>query len=446
MLRGARERLSPILMTALATGLALVPLVIAGDMPGHEIEYPMAIVILGGLVTSTLLNLFIVPAIFLRFGKPANSSTGGFSDHSPTCPNDRRQPLRYARNRGARRWPPGLGRPAADSAARRTCAFRAGDFSRQSIDITNKWLPLKPGMQFTLEGHANSGGGVLPHTVVLTVTDVTKTIAGVQTVVLWDRDFEEGQLTEAELAFQPRTELATSGAWVSTPRSTTTAASRAPRTPGSPARRRRTAVTRSRPTRDRARQVTSRASRRDRFPRLRQSVPQEQKVASRRCYDHVLVTDETSPLAGTAHQRKFYAAGVGNVKISAVNDPEGETLVLAKLVQLDKHALNLANEAALKLDRHGYRVSDATPSHATCSGVHRTTVQPSIHLGWGWQPNLSVRRRSLAMLGDATLGVTTTVGGTRGRVQGAGQRSAWRTLWPSSHAFSVSESWSESST
>ena len=59
VLRGAGERLSPILMTALATGLALVPLVIAGNIPGHEIEYPMAIVILGGLVTSTLLNLFV---------------------------------------------------------------------------------------------------------------------------------------------------------------------------------------------------------------------------------------------------------------------------------------------------------------------------------------------------------------------------------------------------
>jgi CzcA family heavy metal efflux pump len=68
-LRGARERLSPILMTALATGLALVPLVVTGDIPGHEIEYPMAIVILGGLITSTLLNLFVVPSLYLRFGK-----------------------------------------------------------------------------------------------------------------------------------------------------------------------------------------------------------------------------------------------------------------------------------------------------------------------------------------------------------------------------------------
>jgi Cu/Ag efflux pump CusA len=69
VLRGARERLSPILMTALATGLALVPLVAAGSIPGHEIEHPMAVVILGGLVTSTLLNLFVVPTLYLKFGK-----------------------------------------------------------------------------------------------------------------------------------------------------------------------------------------------------------------------------------------------------------------------------------------------------------------------------------------------------------------------------------------
>jgi Cu/Ag efflux pump CusA len=69
VVRGARERLSPILMTALATGLALIPLAIGGDLPGHEIEHPMALVILGGLVTSTLLNLFIVPSLYLRFAK-----------------------------------------------------------------------------------------------------------------------------------------------------------------------------------------------------------------------------------------------------------------------------------------------------------------------------------------------------------------------------------------
>ncbi len=69
VIRGAKERLSPIIMTTLAAGLALVPLVVAGRVPGAEVEHPMAIVILGGLVTSTLLNLFVLPALYLRFGR-----------------------------------------------------------------------------------------------------------------------------------------------------------------------------------------------------------------------------------------------------------------------------------------------------------------------------------------------------------------------------------------
>jgi CzcA family heavy metal efflux pump len=68
ILRGASERLSPILMTTLCTALALLPLVLRGSIPGHEIEHPMAVVILGGLVTSTLLTLFVVPILYLRLG------------------------------------------------------------------------------------------------------------------------------------------------------------------------------------------------------------------------------------------------------------------------------------------------------------------------------------------------------------------------------------------
>ena len=70
VLRGAKERLAPILMTAATAGLGLVPLVIVGDVPGQEIVLPTAIVILGGLVTSTLLTLFVVPSLYLRFGRP----------------------------------------------------------------------------------------------------------------------------------------------------------------------------------------------------------------------------------------------------------------------------------------------------------------------------------------------------------------------------------------
>ena len=75
VIQGSLERLAPIMMTALATGLALVPLVIAGDKPGHEIEHPMAVVILGGLVTSTVLNLFIMPSLYLAFGRSSERSS-----------------------------------------------------------------------------------------------------------------------------------------------------------------------------------------------------------------------------------------------------------------------------------------------------------------------------------------------------------------------------------
>ncbi|MEA2463180.1 MAG: hypothetical protein QOJ98_927, partial [Acidobacteriota bacterium] len=68
-IRGASERLVPILMTSIVTALGLLPLALAADSPGREIEGPMAIVILGGLVTSTLLNLLVLPALALRFGR-----------------------------------------------------------------------------------------------------------------------------------------------------------------------------------------------------------------------------------------------------------------------------------------------------------------------------------------------------------------------------------------
>jgi Cu/Ag efflux pump CusA len=66
--QGSEERLAPILMTALTTGLALIPLVVGGDKPGNEIQSPMGLVILGGLLTSTFLNLVLIPVLFARWG------------------------------------------------------------------------------------------------------------------------------------------------------------------------------------------------------------------------------------------------------------------------------------------------------------------------------------------------------------------------------------------
>ena len=73
--RGAMERLAPILMTALCAGLALIPLALGGDQPGKEILSPMAMVILFGLMSSTFLNMIVVPALFVRLALPVEAES-----------------------------------------------------------------------------------------------------------------------------------------------------------------------------------------------------------------------------------------------------------------------------------------------------------------------------------------------------------------------------------
>lgn len=74
IIKGSQERLVPILMTAAATALALFPIILGGNIPGHEIEHPMAVIIVGGLFTSTLLNLFVMPVLSLHYGKSPKKS------------------------------------------------------------------------------------------------------------------------------------------------------------------------------------------------------------------------------------------------------------------------------------------------------------------------------------------------------------------------------------
>jgi hypothetical protein len=237
--------------------------------------------------------------------------------------------------------------------------FRSTNFPKPTR-INNKWFALVPGTQFVYEGRANRGGGVLPHTVVFTVTDLVKIVDGVKTRVIWDRDLNEGQLQEAELAFFAQDasdniwtvgeypEEYENGKFVGA--DSTWIGGNAGAKPG----------------------VLIPGNPKLGTPAFRQGYAK--KIGFYDCgqvyakgqsttvptgtYHNVTVVDEWSPLdPESGHQRKDYAPGVGLVRVGAVNDPEGETLVLSKVVNLDAYDLTEARNAVLKLEKRAYKIS-----------------------------------------------------------------------------------------
>jgi Cu/Ag efflux pump CusA len=87
IVQGSMERLNPILMTALVTGVGLIPLALGAGEPGREIQQPMAVVILGGIVTSTFLNMIVIPALYLKYGQAvAPAPVGAFPRDAESAP------------------------------------------------------------------------------------------------------------------------------------------------------------------------------------------------------------------------------------------------------------------------------------------------------------------------------------------------------------------------
>jgi hypothetical protein len=239
--------------------------------------------------------------------------------------------------------------------------FDASDFPKHPTH-KNKWVPLEPGTQFVLQGRANRGGGPLPHTVVFTVTDLTKVINGVRSRVLWDVDSNQGTVQEAELAFFA--EDFGFNIWLM----------------GEYPEEYDQGVFKGAPVTWLAGTVGSEAGVQVPYhPRLsgpsyiQGLAPEvgffdcgkdiikngETVCVPVGCFDNIYVTEEwnpNDPLGG--FQTKYYAPRVGNISIGAVNDPEGETLVLSQVNELDKAGLKAAREEALKLDERAYLVSD----------------------------------------------------------------------------------------
>jgi hypothetical protein len=239
--------------------------------------------------------------------------------------------------------------------------FSVSRFPKQPTD-RNRYLPLKPGNQYVYQGRANRGGGPLPHTIVFTVTDLTKVIDGVRARVLWDVDKNVDTIQETELSFFAEDtkgniwlmgeypEEYDNGVFKGAPvtwLSGIVGSKAGVQVPADPKLSGPSYIQGLAPEVgffDCAKDIVRYGS--------SQCVPVG-------CFNNLYVTEEwnpNDPLGG--FQTKTYAPHVGNISIGAVDDPEGETLVLNQVNKLDKTGLVAAREEALKLDTRGYLVSE----------------------------------------------------------------------------------------
>ncbi len=229
-----------------------------------------------------------------------------------------------------------------------------------SPTIDNKWFPLKPGTVYTTTGTVEAEDGTTERTVTHTVTGLTKVIDGVKTLVMWDRDYQDGALVESELAFFAQDKAGAVWLFGEYPEefeedkfmgapntfihgisgSQAGIAMQAEPQPGTPE------------------YVQAHAAS---VGFLDCGRVLEQNVAlcvPTDCYGDVLVIDERNPLEPeVGHQRKHYSAGTGLVKVTAEGGVRQETLDLVQIEQLSDAQLADINKQALDLDQHGYEVS-----------------------------------------------------------------------------------------
>ena len=234
------------------------------------------------------------------------------------------------------------------------------DTFKNSTNIDNKWLPLKPGMQYVYDGITNDDeGNQVSRHLVVTVTDLTKVINGVNTVVSWDRDYNDGSLVEAELAFYAQDDNGTiwrmgehpeeykDGKFVGAPTWFSGVGDSiagiemqgAPQT-GQPS-------------------YSQGWSPAVDFTDRGQIYQMDQKVCvPADCYEGVLIVDETSKAEPDAHQLKYFAPGVGNIKVGWKGEDETkEKLELTEVKQLTADELAEVRAEALKEEKHAYEVS-----------------------------------------------------------------------------------------
>ena len=233
----------------------------------------------------------------------------------------------------------------------------------QSVRITNGWMPLTPGTRFVYEGTTiEDDGTAVPHRVEIHVTDLTKVIGGVRSLITWDLDYSDGELVEAELAFFAQDTSGTvwrmgeypeeyeEGKFIA-----------APAWIHGLEEARAGIMMRALP------QVETPSYAQGWGPAVgwtdRGQVDQvgQKTCVPAGCYEDVVVIAETSAQEPGAEQLKYYARGVGNVKVGwrGAGEKTKETLELARLEHLDPKALAAVRQKALAMERDAYQRSAA---------------------------------------------------------------------------------------
>lgn len=251
---------------------------------------------------------------------------------------------------------------AATTAAAATQNVTDKDYDRtkfsHSTQVSNKWFPLRPGTQFVYSGQINQDGERVEHRVVFTVTDLTKVIDGVPNVVLYDLDYNAGELAEAELAFHAQDDNGNvwnmgeypeeyeAGKFTGAPDTWITGLAGA----------RAGIIMRAQPRVGTPSYLQGWAPAIDFNDTAKVLEAGQRTCVPVSCYDDVLVTDEWNPDEPNAHQQKFYAPGVGNIRadFAGTRETEKEVLKLVKLVHLDPAAMAKIRADALKLDKRAY--------------------------------------------------------------------------------------------
>jgi hypothetical protein len=256
---------------------------------------------------------------------------------------------------------PIISAPTANTSAEKNFEdFDPNNFDR-STQIDNEWMPLKPGMRYVYEGTTiEDDGTAVPHRVVIHVTDLTKVIGGIRSVVSWDLDYSDNQLVEAELAFFAQDKdgnvwrmgeypeayedgkLIEAPAWIhGVEDSRAGIMMQAKPQPGSPSYSQGWGPAVNWTDRGQVDQLGQKTC-----------VPVK-------CYEDVLVIAETSKSELDAHQLKYFARGVGNVRVGwrGAGEKTKETLELVEVTQLSPEALAETRAKALELEKSAYQIS-----------------------------------------------------------------------------------------